>query len=266
MEESPEVLCARGMQFDSADAVLDTVAKTAVRSKLLKGVTASEIKRLLADREQLISTAVGSRVAIPHCFIEGLESFVVGLVTAPEGVEFSAPDGEPVELFFFIIGPKEKRNQHVKLLSEISRAVREQSTRDALRDAGDEQQLASLVRRFLSIEAAPSEQERCIVHVFIQDEQLFEPILEELSARVEGDVAVQELRSAGSYLHRMPLFAAMWSEQVEQAVKLIVAVVDKRFVNEIARRIHQSAESDGTLRGVLIAVHDLVYSAGGIDF
>lgn len=266
MSHSPAILCVPRVEAPDNNAVLQMIADTAITSPLLKKHQSEEIFALLMQREQVVSTAIGSGVAIPHCFVEGIEDFVVGVVTVPGGVDFAAPDGHPTKIFFFIIAPPEQRNRHVSILSEISRAMRSEQTRDGLIEATSSELLETAVTQFLSLKYEQSDLSYCEVRILVQKEELFEPVLEELSAHVHGNIAVQELRSARSYLHRIPLFATLWTSEVDEEVRLIVAVVDKKLVNEIARRIRQVGDDLKITGGVLITAQDLLYTAGGIDF
>jgi PTS system nitrogen regulatory IIA component len=56
---------------------------------------------------------------------------------SPHGVPFEALDGEPVRLFFLLVGPDSAAGQHVKALSRIARLVRRESVRETLLQAQD---------------------------------------------------------------------------------------------------------------------------------
>jgi mannitol/fructose-specific phosphotransferase system IIA component (Ntr-type) len=47
-------------------------------------------------------------------------------------VQFDSIDGEPVKLFFMIVGPESSAGLHVKLLSRIARLVRRDGVRKSL--------------------------------------------------------------------------------------------------------------------------------------
>jgi mannitol/fructose-specific phosphotransferase system IIA component (Ntr-type) len=47
-------------------------------------------------------------------------------------VDFDALDGQPVALFFLLIGPESAAGPHIKALSRISRIVRRDDVRDRL--------------------------------------------------------------------------------------------------------------------------------------
>ena len=63
---------------------------------------------------------------------------VCGLSSEP--VPFDSIDGEPVRLFFLIVGPESSAGQHVKLLSRIARLVRRDNLRQQLCEAGTPQE------------------------------------------------------------------------------------------------------------------------------
>lgn len=87
------------------------------------------------ERESVQSTGIGFGVAIPHgrCAAVHELSMVAGVSARP--VPFDAIDGEPVRLFFLIVGPEASAGLHVKLLSRIARLVRRDSVRQQLVEA-----------------------------------------------------------------------------------------------------------------------------------
>jgi mannitol/fructose-specific phosphotransferase system IIA component (Ntr-type) len=60
-------------------------------------------------------------------------SVVCGVSPVP--VPYDSIDGEPVRLFFMIVGPESSAGQHVRILSRIARLVRRENLRERLRDA-----------------------------------------------------------------------------------------------------------------------------------
>jgi len=79
-------------------------------------------------------------------------------------------------------------------------------------------------------------------------------------------VTVLQMKNAGSHLHPLPLFSALWTREAEQEVTLVRAIVKRTQVNDIIRRINTIEKGILTHPGVLIAVQDLFYAAGSIDF
>jgi mannitol/fructose-specific phosphotransferase system IIA component (Ntr-type) len=60
-------------------------------------------------------------------------SLVCGLSPVP--VPYDSIDGEPVRLFFLIVGPESSAGQHIKVLSRIARLVRRDHLRQRLCEA-----------------------------------------------------------------------------------------------------------------------------------
>ena len=89
------------------------------------------------DRENVLSTGIGGGVAIPHGKTTAVDQLVMAAGVAHQPVEFDALDAQPVELFFLLIGPESASGAHVKALSRISRLLRREALRSALRAAAD---------------------------------------------------------------------------------------------------------------------------------
>lgn len=249
--------------------LLREIARLAGNCPALSGYPEDRIFQALREREKIGSTGFGEGIAIPHCALENLKEFVVGVLTARQGVEFEAVDGKPVHLFFFIIGPPEQRTRHIQLLSGISKILKERDVVRRLTGASDAEQVMEILRPLAEAHAgaAPARQaEQCLFHVFVQREEYFNDILEVFSASVQGSVTVIESRNVSHYLYRIPLFAAYWTEERAGFSRLIMAVVDKNFCNDIIRRIHTIAENITGEPGVLIAVQELFYTTGSIEF
>jgi len=115
-----------------------------------KGGVIAELTRHLADRwgcdypallgavqerEAGGSTGIGFGVAIPHARAVGVPELSLVCGVSPSPVPFDSIDGEPVRLFFLIVGPPASAGQHVKLLGRIAKLVRREDVRRRLFDA-----------------------------------------------------------------------------------------------------------------------------------
>lgn len=83
----------------------------------------------ILERERLCSTALGQGVAMPHVRLPGVKRFTVLLARSTRGLDFSAPDAEPVRLFLLIVGPVEEKDGYVKLMGRAARFLRAESAR-----------------------------------------------------------------------------------------------------------------------------------------
>lgn len=108
-------------------------------------VEASDVERVLVEREQLHSTGIGEGVAIPHGALPQLDTQYAGLLIVPEGLEFAAIDGLKVNILFAVIGPKRATGEHLKTLARVSRLLRNKAFRDRLVAASGPDEVYALI-------------------------------------------------------------------------------------------------------------------------
>lgn len=105
-----------------------------------EGLEAEDVSRVLTDREDLASTAIGEGVAVPHGKLRSLNEIVACLGRSRRGVEFGSLDGQPTHLFFVMVAPEGSTGTHLKALARISRVFKDPLFRQRLLEApsGDE--------------------------------------------------------------------------------------------------------------------------------
>src|SRR5215472_17315196 len=127
---------------------LDKPAALKTLAQLLANGARAEpqiVERVLTEREQLQSTGIGEGVAIPHGALPQLETQHATLLIVPEGVDFTAIDGLPVNILFAVIGPKRATGEHLKTLARVSRLLRNRAFRDRLVGSPDARVAYSLI-------------------------------------------------------------------------------------------------------------------------
>ena len=75
----------------------------------------------LAQREEKISTGIGSGVAIPHAFSEDIEEMAVIFGRSKKGVDFEAVDNNPVYFIVLFLVPQKDYHQHLQTLAAIAK-------------------------------------------------------------------------------------------------------------------------------------------------
>jgi fructose-specific phosphotransferase system IIA component len=117
----------------SKDEILGELVEVVGKSTPIRDL--NEVLRAVREREEVLSTGIGSGVAIPHGKSSSISELALVAGVMPEGIDFEALDGRPVNLFFLLIGPEAAAGQHVKALSRISRLLRRDSFRIRLAEA-----------------------------------------------------------------------------------------------------------------------------------
>lgn len=96
---------------------------------------ADQVAREVLERERLATTGIGGGIAIPHCLTTAAERTWMALGRSIPGLKFDAVDRRPVELFFLMVGPPGAHNEHLRLLSRLSRLLHDPALKESLRTA-----------------------------------------------------------------------------------------------------------------------------------
>jgi len=105
-----------------------------------------KILKAILDRENVMSTGVGDRVAIPHGKAEGVKDIVASLGITDGDVDFHSIDNKPVRLIFLLVGPPDKTGPHLKALSRISRLMHREEFRNRLLNSRTPVEVMSVIQ------------------------------------------------------------------------------------------------------------------------
>lgn len=116
------------------------LAELAKRAALLLGTASKPIADALAGREALGSTGIGAGIALPHARLETTIPLAL-FARLERPIAWDAIDQLPVDLLFLLLSPTEPADQHLKILSMVTRRLRDRSLTASLRGAADETRL-----------------------------------------------------------------------------------------------------------------------------
>ena len=115
-------------------------------------ITPRDVLNCLVSREKLGSTGLGHGVAIPHGRLPQVKSALGAALTLQSGVDFDAPDGEPVDLVVGLIVPEESTDEHLHILANLAQAFSDPESVRAVREATTPEELSRLLAGFLAKE------------------------------------------------------------------------------------------------------------------
>ena len=104
-------------------------------SKVVPGVEAEALHKVLEEREQLASTAIGDGIAIPHGKLDSVGRLVGALGRAVDGIDLESIDGKTNNNEFKLGAPASSTGVHLKALARLSRLFRDGDFRKRLLDA-----------------------------------------------------------------------------------------------------------------------------------
>jgi PTS system nitrogen regulatory IIA component len=255
---------AAGLALSSKDACLRKIAQLAKQSPQLRDIDEADILSGLQRREEMGSTGFGKGIAIPHCRLSGVKEFVVGIISVPEGVEFDTLDNEKAHLIVFIVAPESEANEHVSILSAISRTLRLAEACSEMQNATTSELLLESFLRYQRDDAT-AVGSRHLFHITILNDDKFRDILQLLTAMEPASLAIIEATQASQYLAKMPLFAGFWNDREMDTGRVIIAQIDKRLTNETIRSIEDVVGKLDDSTEVSVCIQDIFFSAGRLN-
>ena len=108
----------------------------------------AQVKNSVMEREKIMSTGVGHGFGIPHCKTNKVTEILAAFGKTKEPIDFEALDGEPVSLFFLLIGKDNLVAPHIKLLSRISLLMNKEEVRNKLREAKTSSEIYAIFKEY----------------------------------------------------------------------------------------------------------------------
>lgn len=175
----------------------------------------------LMERENKGTTGLGAGVGYPHTRVDGFTDFLVSVATCPDGVEYGAPDGEPVRLIILAVVPPEKNNLLLGVMTCVSQFVADEELTARLVQAPDRDALWSrleeaglevkegitagdiMKREFVSVRP---EMNLAEVAVLMHEEHLDTLPVMDADRKLLGEISARELFAAcvPPYFSEMP--------------------------------------------------------------
>lgn len=137
--------------MDDGPLTLDAVLlRLAEQAAPVVGIAASRLHAALAEREQVLSTALPDGIAVPHAVIHGLTRTLVVPAVVRHGVH-SAGQDTPTTVFISLFGDASRPWDHVKILARVARIAHNHGSLENLRACSS---VDDLVQRLAREDAA----------------------------------------------------------------------------------------------------------------
>ena len=103
------------------------------------------VARAIRLREATNTTGIGRGTALPHASITFVDRVVIAFGRSKAGIDFDAPDRQPVHIVLLFATPQGQFQTHLNLLARCSRLFQDDATREALRTAPDAAAIARIL-------------------------------------------------------------------------------------------------------------------------
>jgi len=129
------------------DGALRELVSRAV--KLHSGLNRRDLLQAVREREELLSTAIGGGVAMPHVHAElGAQNYLVVLGRSTKGIAYFTGTGEPVLTYLIVLvisDPTDERT-HLRVLSALATILKDESVRNKIRRARSAEAVVRVLR------------------------------------------------------------------------------------------------------------------------
>ena len=98
-------------------------------------------------REDMGSTGIGKRIALPHAKTKAVDELMITFGISRNGISYNSVDDENVNIFFMFLCPENKTREYLKVLARISRLIREEKFVNDLLKATSNQEILELIRK-----------------------------------------------------------------------------------------------------------------------
>ena len=119
LQASPVVL---GMTEDSPEGVFSRLFDALVAAGCLSADLRETARAAVNAREQAGCTALANGIAIPHGYMDEVESPVVAIGVHARGVDCSSIDGQPSRIFILLLNHPGSRD-HIRFLAAVNRRL-----------------------------------------------------------------------------------------------------------------------------------------------
>jgi len=129
IEVGPDLVCVYGpgvSKREALDELVDSVAGSgAIADK-------EGFRRAVHDREAVMSTGLGSGVAIPHVRADEVLRPCVGVGVSATGIDYDTLDNSPVHVMVLFAMPSWAQREYLGLLAQVITSLKLPGFRDQL--------------------------------------------------------------------------------------------------------------------------------------
>jgi PTS system nitrogen regulatory IIA component len=262
--------CKVNLLSKKKEDTLKELVKLLKKSPLLNKIDKQTILNSLWEREKLGSTGLGRGIAIPHCKIDGLSDFVLAVATSEKGVQFEALDNKKVHIFFLMVGPTDKPNDHLKLLSAISLMLRDEKIRNDLQKAPTTDELYEIVVMAgeEGIKKPVKAEKQKLLIIVLYEQKFLEDILELfIELGIKGSTVIDSM-GMGGILTKVPLFADFinFLGQNKNYSKTILALVSESELSSVVKGVEEIMGNLDKRGGASILALDVSLAKGTMEY
>jgi fructose-specific phosphotransferase system IIA component len=136
-----------GLKQKSKKNILSAILDHLIQKKKINKTDKNEILKVLLQREEMGSTAIGGYIALPHARVECIKDVLVCFAISDEGVNFDSLDQESVNIIALLLSNQKEAGLHLKTLAFLARMLRDKHFVQQLKNAKSEEEVINLINK-----------------------------------------------------------------------------------------------------------------------
>lgn len=259
--------CEVDLKAKNKDEALKKIAEIIGRAEILEDIGNENIYQALKKREETGTTGFKNGIAIPHCQMDEVDEFVIGLAISKKGIDFESLDGEKSNIFAIIIGPKGQQKTHLQLLAKISNELKKKSVCEELVNSNTKLELYENFIRNSSIDNYNLKKGKDkLMILVVSEEELLQDITEIFLQFDITQATIMESKQMENILSDIPLFMGFFDFTGSKTFynNIIFVKINERKINAVIDSIEDIVGDLENYRGLSLFVLDLMYSKGVI--
>ena len=136
-----------GLKAKNKKKAISIMLDRLVSTKSISKDDKRPILRVILQREDMGSTAIGGGIALPHARMDRVKDVIICAAISNEGIDFDSLDEEPVHIIVLLLSNQKEAGLHLKTLAYLAKMLRDKSFVHLLRKAKDESEIISLISK-----------------------------------------------------------------------------------------------------------------------
>jgi len=223
----------------SKKAVFEDLIEVLWQKKMISNKT--EALTRIIEREDLVTTALGDGVALPHARLDVGEKPVIAMGRHPSGIDFGAPDKKPVKLIFLLLWKPEQAGLMNRLFAGLVSKLASSEFRDKILEAKDAKAIARLLSD-VKIDMQSGRIAKCEVDMLVALQLL--AVKRRAGAKgLDRQIAIARDEIPGSMLSRFDRLIERYGEALVEAPNGICGGCNMQLSSSFASEVLKNSDT-----------------------
>lgn len=132
------------LEVNNKNEAFKKIAEMFYKNNVIESV--DDYVKAVIEREKEFSTGIGFGLAIPHAKCKTVKKASIAVARLSNPIEYASIDDEPIKTIFMIAVPEQGAEDHIKILSNLSRRFMHEDFRERLSSAKSPEEIINILK------------------------------------------------------------------------------------------------------------------------